>query len=207
MALRDLLYRCPECGRDPVEGRKDRVRCPSCGAVYERGGPPALIRVTREGGETKAVHASRLVDAIREMGGPLPSALGEDGALDHVSEVRVRRATEEEGVRYRGRLLGFTERLGEARSATLRLAGDGLELRDAAGGAVERRWNVLDLRAVQASSSALQIYSATGELVHFRFVDESPLRWEALLHVVLRRAYREAGKGEIVEFQPRIAVR
>ena len=65
----------------------------------------------------------------------------------------------------------------------------------------------MDLRAVQASSSSLQVYTLAQELVHFRFLEDSAFRWDCLLQETLRAAYRAAGKGEIVEFQPRITVR
>lgn len=207
MTLRNLLYRCARCGQDPVTGRGDRVRCPACGALYERGGGEAAIRVRTPDGESARVPAIRLTEAIRDLGGPLPAARQEDGALRFRSRVRVRRSREEDAVRYRGRLVGFFEKLGPVRSATLHLVDDALELRDGESGAVTDRWSLLDLRAVQSSSSSVQIYTVDGELVQFGFPDESPLRWEALLHEVLRRAYRRAGKGEIVEFQPRIVTR
>lgn len=206
MALKDLIYRCPLCGADPVEGRKDEVRCPSCGRRYERGDPPAGIRVREPDGEPRTVPASRLVESIRDAGGPFPAAEGEDGSVRYQSAVRVRRGSDEEPLRYRGRLLGFTEKLGESRRGTLHATDDALEL-VRPGGEVRSRWNLMDLRAVQASSSSVQVYTAAGELVHFEFLDDSPLRWEALLHALLRRAYRAEGRGEIVEFQPRIAVR
>lgn len=206
MSLRDLLYRCPSCGQDPVEGRKDRVRCPACHTIYERGGGPARIRVRVRDGEPRSVPAHRLVQSVQDQGGPFPAARTEDGSIRYESEARVRRARGEGAVHYRGHLLGFAEKLEKGRTATLRLADDILEVTETGGEGVASRWNVLDLRAVQASSSSLQIYTVAGDLVHFRFVDASPVRWEALLQGVLRRAYRKAGRGEIVEFQPRITV-
>lgn len=206
MALKDLIYRCPRCGADPVEGRKDRVRCPTCGSRYERGDPPAGILVREEGTKPRTVPTSRLVESIREAGGPFPAAVDAEGSVDYASPVEVRSGADEEPVRHSGGLLGFVEKLEEGGRATLRATDRALELVGRDGG-TRSRWNLMDLRAVQSSSSSLQIYTAAEELLHFRFLDDSPVRWEALLHGLLRRAYRRTGRGEIVEFQPRITVR
>jgi hypothetical protein len=65
-------------------------------------------------------------------------------------------------------------------------------------------WPLLEIRAVQTSSSCLQFSPASGGLVELRFPHDSPFRWETLLRNALRRVYRREGLGEIVEFQPRI---
>ena len=57
---------------------------------------------------------------------------------------------------------------------------------------------------MQTSSSSLQVTIPSGELIQLRFSLDSPRRWEQLLKAALQKAYREAGRGEIVEFQPRI---
>ena len=68
-------------------------------------------------------------------------------------------------------------------------------------------WPLLDIRALQGSSSSLQISPLEGGVVTFRFEEESSRRWEELLKAGLRRMWSEAGRGEIAEFQPRIRVR
>jgi hypothetical protein len=106
-----------------------------------------------------------------------------------------------------GELIGFAESMGDATSATLRLTQEGLEVdyhEDAPGEESTGFWPFLAIRAVQTSSSALQFSPSSGGLLEFRFVADSSFRWERLLRNALRRTYREAGLGEIVEFQPRI---
>lgn len=205
MALKDVLYRCPLCGADAMEGRKDHAHCSSCGRHYLRGPAPARIRVEEPGGE-RAVLAAELVERVGSFAGPVTGDGGE-GSGEEVQEtpVRVRWAVGEETVRYGGELLGFTERLGPRTEMRLRLTPTALELLGDEDR--RRRWNLMDLRAVQVSSSSLQVYTLARELVHFRFLDDSAFRWETLLQETLRAAYREAGKGEIIEFQPRITVR
>jgi hypothetical protein len=65
-------------------------------------------------------------------------------------------------------------------------------------------WPFLDIRAVQTSSSSLQFSPRSGGLIELRFAEDSPYRWETMLREALRWAYREAGLGEILEFQPRV---
>lgn len=207
MALKDLLYRCPRCGHDPTEGKGDRVHCPACRCRFSRA--PAGARIVVEPAEEtpKHVPASRLSEAIAERGGPLAAARGEDGAIRYESRVEVRRGAAEETMRHGGEVWGFYERLGVPEPGLLRARSDALELESEGAETTRSRWNLLDLRAVQSSSSSVQIFTATGELVHFRFLDDSPVRWEALLHAVLQDAYERDGRGRILEFQPRIAVR
>lgn len=206
MALADLLYRCPTCGADPVQGTGDDVHCPTCDTRYRRGDPPAHVVVDRPGREPDQVPATELTRAIDEAGGPFSAARDDDGTIGYEATVVVRRSRREDPVRRDGELLGFVERLGEGSEATLRIDDEALELRPSGEGA-RRRWPLLELRAVQTSSSSLQIRTATGTLVHFGFVEDSAYRWQALVQGLLRRAYRRAGRGEIREFQPRIGVR
>lgn len=205
MPLRTLLYRCPRCGQDPVEGRKDRVRCPGCGCTFERAGSRGRIRVEVTEEKTKEILASRLLEAIDAQGGPLPAARTSDGAIDYRARVSVRRAGGQEALRRGDEVLGFVERFGDPSPGVLRITDEALEL--VREGAHRARWNLLDLQAVQASSSSVQIFTPARELVQFRFETDSALRWEQLLYAVIRSAYRNAGKGEVVEFQPRIATR
>ena len=218
MALKDVLFRCPLCGHEPTRGRKDHVHCPSCQRHFLRGPAPARIQIEGPEGE-RVVPARQLVREvtrrIEAVGEGAESDAGREEGELRDARVRARWAVGEEIVRFRSELLGFTERLGEPSEMRLRLTPNTLELRSVEGGGdggggseqERRRWNLLDLRAVQASSSSLQIYTVSEELVHMRFLDESAFRWEGLLHETLRAVYREAGKGEIVEFQPRITTR
>lgn len=206
MAMSDLLYRCPICGADPVQGSGDEVHCPTCDTRYRRGDPPAGVVVERPGREPEHLPATELTRAIDEAGGPFPAARAADGSIRYQARVMVRRSRREDPVRRSGELLGFVERLGEGSEATLHIDGEALELRPSGEGA-RRRWPLLELRAVQTSSSSLQIRTATGTLVHFGFVEDSACRWQALVQGLLRRAYRRAGRGQIREFQPRIDVR
>ena len=202
MPLKYLLYRCPACGHEPVEGDGDVMSCPSCDTRYARGGGKRLIRVERPGTPSKEVPVIELVRAIDGHGGPMDRATSEDGTIDDRAGVLVRRAYVEEPVRYRGRLLGFAERLSEAVPGTLRLTDSCLIVDE--DGSEALCIGLLEIGAVQTSSSSLQLTIPSGELIQLRFLEDSPRRWEHLLEAALQRAYREAGRGEIVEFQPRI---
>jgi hypothetical protein len=133
------------------------------------------------------------------------------GTPIHQARVEVRKSGPEAPVWLGGELLGFAEAMGEAASGTLELSDEALTLRSGAGagggseeGNPSKSWPLLQIRAVQTSSSSLQFSPSTGGLVELRFLDDSPFRWEALLRDALQRAYRREGLGEIVEFQPRI---
>ncbi len=203
MPLTYLLYRCPRCGHDPVEGRGDAARCPACRTAFARVGGTGRIRVQDPAGESWDVAPAALVDAIDRHGGPLSAVEERDGRPEYTAAAVLRRAREEEPVRVGGRLLGFVERFGQPHDGTLRLRGETLSF--TVDGATVGQWNLLDLRSIQTSSGSLQITGEDG-MVQFRFHDDSPRRWESLLHHLIRDGYRREGRGEIVEFQPRIVV-
>ena len=217
MALTHILFLCPRCGHDPMEGEKDEARCPECGLRFARGGEGRLIRVVEDGREWE-VSGAVLTEAVLKrslaaLDAPLP-----DGDSIHSAQVLVRASGEETPVRWEGQLLGFAEAMGEPTPGTLHLTRDFLRFsRDSKGfGAGEKRfeaekegfppteWDLLSIRAVQTSSRALQFSPASGGLLEFRFPNDSPFRWENILRETLRRVYREKGLGELVEFQPRI---
>ncbi|MGW8268549.1 MAG: lysophospholipid acyltransferase family protein, partial [Longimicrobiales bacterium] len=118
---------------------------------------------------------------------------------------------EERPVRFKGEVVGFVEHLGEGREGILELGEEALLLWVQESGSPRElpeepsvRWELLEIRAVQTSSSAVQIALRSGGLVHFSFPEDSPYRWEGLLQEALRQAFRREGLGEIREFQPRI---
>ena len=165
--------------------------------------------------DVPAYHLTRVLDeGIREEA----ALVGEgEGPPTCRSRVAMRRSGEESPVRWRGELLGFAEAMGEAVSGTVALSRGALTFTPdprppgsqdahgpAAGGQEEEIWPLLEIRAIQTSSSSLQFSPVGGGLVELRFPSDSPYRWESLLRHAVRRTYREAGLGEIVEFQPRI---
>jgi len=149
------------------------------------------------GGDEGSVFGHRLASKLD------PEGLQDE---DRTALVQVRRGAGREGpVIYRGEVLGFAEELGEPEEGLLELNTTALILRDPERRSTPRGvWSLLDIQAVQTTSSALQISPAAGGVVHFRFLDDSPRRWEELLHSRIRDAFRLEGRGEILEFQPRI---
>lgn len=203
MPLAHLLYRCPRCGHEALEGRGDEALCPRCDTAYERAPSGRAIVVRAAGGASEVVPVAALVAAIRDHGGPLTSARRNDGSVSYSARATIRVATGEEPVRVAGRVLGFHERFGAERDGTLRASDDELVF-TADDGGPPARWSYLDLRALQAASSTVQITPQAGPMVQFRFPADSPRRWEDLLRSLVAGAWREAGRGTVVEFQPRI---
>jgi hypothetical protein len=209
MALKDLLYLCPFCGEDPTTAAGPHVRCPSCGRTFGPAGAGARIRV-REGGTgaTAEVTSATLTRGIEALGGASRRARRPDGSLFHQARVRIRVARQEAPVRFRDQLLGFYERFGPGSAGTLSLDGSTLRFEpDAAGEGSALAWALEELRALQTSSSSVQISPGEGGVVLFRFPYDSPRRWDDLLRRALQECWHRLGRGEIFEFQPRIRVR
>ncbi len=209
MALVHFLYRCPFCGHDPLEGEGGAVAlCSGCGRRYEQGEHPGRIRVTAGEGEVAEILGFDLSRKLSELGGPIPRAERPDGRWVYGAPVEASFSTRETPVRWQSRVMGFFERLRGGVPGELRLDGDRIHFLPGEGeGSMRgdtREWPLLDLRSLQAVSSALQLTGREGELAHFRFRGDSPRRWEDLLRAAIQREWRAAGRGEVVEFQPRI---
>ena len=128
-----------------------------------------------------------------------------DGSIEHRARAVLRRSQREDPVVHEGRLLGFVERMGDPTPGVVSVNDDAIRFvpeGSAEAGSLE--WPLMELRAVQTSSSALQISPGDADIVQFKFTEDSPFRWEDLLRGLLGRAYKRAGRGEIIEFQPRI---
>lgn len=205
MSFVDLLYRCPICGADGMEEHGSRgARCDACERVFEHVPEIDGVHMVDANGSQHTLDLAEMIANVSERdtsGEDAGTGIGEGPEASVVT----RFARNEKPVRYRDALLGFVERRGSPRAGTLRLAGDTLEFTETAG----RRhvWPLLDLRAVQTASSALQISPLRGGVVTFAMVDDSPRRWEDLLRDRLKSAWRSAERGEIIEFQPRIRTR
>lgn len=192
-------------------GVGDEVRCLSCAAIYARGGEGGMIRIRDGSGavsERPSTGLSRLIQ-------PPKGARSDGGGLQlpRRAAVEVRIADGENPVWFRGELVGFVEDLGEGREGLLELTEEALllwgpEAKPAGWGAEApmARWDLLEISAIQTSSGSVQISPVSGGLVHFGFATDSPFRWDHLLQEAVKEAYRREGRGEIVEFQPRIIV-
>jgi hypothetical protein len=119
------------------------------------------------------------------------------------AEALLRTSSGERPVHWQARLLGFFEAFAPGLSGTFRLEHDELCFEPAQGTEVVR-WSLLALRSLQSASSSVQFTTGQGDLVHLAFDSDSPRRWEALLRHALQRAWLDAGRGEIIEVQPRI---
>ena len=196
MSLRDLIHRCPSCGESTLQRDAEGVDCTGCRRVYRQADDGDGFRVTDQDGEHIELGVGDLVDQM--------SGLGEDSGLLHASAI-ARFAFAEQPVRYRGALIGFFEERGRDVAGKLDLDDETLRFREEDGELHE--WGLLDLRAVQTASAAVQISPLEGGLVSFRVLEDSPRRWEETLKARLRKRWRAAGRGEILEFQPRIRAR
>lgn len=209
MAIKDLLYRCPGCGHDPMGGKGEVASCPRCGLEAHRGSSLPLALVVRKDGRQFDVPLASVTRRLHALGGPWPRAMAASGTLSYETRVRLRLGGNERPVRYRGRLLGFAERFGRGTPGTLLLTGASLTFRAGPGDAGQGRgedriWPLESLRSLQTSSSSLQITTQAGGLLLFRFDGDSPRRWDELLRGALDARWRKLGKGGILEFQPRI---
>lgn len=125
-----------------------------------------------------------------------------DGTVRYSARAEICWRISEEPVWHRGALLGFAESMGPKAPGTIRVDSETVLVDD--GRPASGRWRHLDIRAVQAASKSLQLSLPGDGLVELNFLNDSPRRWEILMRRLIRDAYERAGRGRVVEFQPRI---
>ena len=78
MPIHHMLYRCPRCGHDPLDGHKGRAKCVSCGTQFEQGRGATII-VRPPDGPPEQSTASDLLADVERLGGPgIGTQLGEE---------------------------------------------------------------------------------------------------------------------------------
>ena len=132
MPIHHMLYRCPRCGHDPLEGHKGRATCFSCGTRFEQGRGSVIVVRSPDGPPEQAA-ASHLLADLEKMGGPgISKDLGKDQgeeSLFREARIALGRAEGHDVIRRRGEVLGFSERISWKGEGLIRLEGDALTFR------------------------------------------------------------------------------
>ncbi len=202
MALVDLLYLCPDCGAEAMEGKGSEATCAGCGTSFATHGRGQGILVTSADQGSQVVAAHELASGIEAHDSVLKAVRQGTGGVLRRTRVLLSLAVGEGPVRHGDRILGFIEEFGPPDAGELTLTSDGLTF--TSEGEELREWRLAELTALQAASSSLQLTQPGRPLASFRFRSDSTRRWESLLREAIRRVWREAGRGEVDEFQPRI---
>ncbi len=206
MAIRDLLWACPLCGTEGgIRPAGKGETCGACGTRYRRGRGATIVAALPDGA-VETLPAAAWADRLPEIRAtPRFHAQAPADRPLHRERARARFAAGEAVVRLRRVFMNRIERFGPPRDGELVLRHDRLDfLPD--DGALEA-WPFDTVTAVQPSSSTLQVKARGRPVVSFRFPHGSARFWEELLAAALRRHYHTTGRGEIVEFQPRIVAR
>lgn len=195
MAIRDLFWACPICHRTgTLQSHRRADRCTACYASFRRGRGAEIVAANPQG--------ERLVMSAPEWLQRVAGVIRENGSRPQTAPVRLRIASGKRTITRDGELLGWRDRPGPARRGILELADEQLRFRGAHGSSHE--WPLDDITAVQPSSSSLQIKARGQPVASIRFPLDSVRLWEDRIQDAIRRRWRAAGRGEIVEFQPMI---
>lgn len=197
--IKDLLWACLVCGAEEslrqvarASGRRRVETCENCGAEYWRGSGANIV--VQERGRAPVERAAgewvELLPAVRPYGS---------------ARAELRIAFEDKPFRALGVYMGRYERMGPPRTGQLELNAERLRFAADDGEALE--WPLMELSAIQMSSSTLQLKPRRRPLLAIRFQHSSARLWEERLQAAVRAAYARAGKREIVEFQPRICTK
>jgi 1-acyl-sn-glycerol-3-phosphate acyltransferase len=189
--IRDVVWACIVCGLENAV--TEAGKCKACGAQYRRG-RGANILVTKAGsGEVAAYSPREITQRL-----PAPGSTG-------TAHCTIRDSAGDHSYYAHGRYLGRIEKLGPPRPGTLAL--NQTHLRFDAETGESLAIPLLEITALQPSSHALQIKVSGRPVFSIKFTDSSPKLWEERLQNAISEAYRRAGLGDVVEFQPRITTR
>jgi 1-acyl-sn-glycerol-3-phosphate acyltransferase len=189
--IRDIVWACLVCGLE--NGLTEAGKCRACGAAYRRGkGSHVVVRRADTGQETD--YSPRAIAQLLPHAGSAGTAhcTIRDSAGDHSYYAH-------------GRYLGRIEKLGAPRPGVLTLDAERLVFTAETGESVDIP--LLEITAIQPSSHALQIKTAGRPVFSIKFTDSSPKLWEERLQNAIAAEYLRSGRGEVVEFQPRICTR
>lgn len=207
MAIRDLLWACPCCGREgalqPTRGAARGAEvCQGCATSFSRGKGAAIV-AWRPGHPPLVLSPAEWLDR-------LPGLDLEGGDVVRREPATLRTETGSMPVSFRGTYLNRIERLGPPRRGVLELHPRKVVFHPAADpkDATEPvTWDFDEITAVQPSSSTLQLSARGMPLAALQVPGGSIRFWEELICTALRHHYHSTGRGEIIEFQPRIATR
>jgi hypothetical protein len=197
--ISDLLWACPLCGlHSGLRDDRADATCTGCAAVFRRSAGATIVARTAAGREEERPAAAWLA-ALPDLVLDDPHApIAPQRAVVRVARVAV-------PLRFRRRFIGFGERFGARMTGTIALTGDALVFEPDDGEPLH--WPLDRITAVQPTSSALQIKARGLPVAAIRFLEASVRFWEFQLQERLRARFRAEGRGEIVEFQPRICTR
>jgi 1-acyl-sn-glycerol-3-phosphate acyltransferase len=190
--IRDIVWCCLVC--KTVDGLDAKGVCRSCGAVYRRG-VGGSIQV-----EDNSASASARSYTAREV-----TALMPDPGISGTAHCTVRESAGDKKVYALGRYLGRVEMLDAPRPGKITLENERLRFDADVGKSFDI--SVLDITAIQPSSHALQIKTVRNPVFSVKFTDSSPKMWEERLQNAINAASVRTGRGEVVEFQPRVCTK
>ncbi len=201
MPIPELLWMCPECGEDRGLTRDGReFRCRACDTVFRRGEGASIV-ARRPDGSSVTRRPAQWLERVPDPQTLVPQDVRGDETI-RASRVAMARVVGFEAVHDGTGYLNRIEIWGEEAPGTLEIRPARLVFTPEDG--ADESWPLDTIIAVQASSHTLQINRRDTPLMSFRFLDDSIYLWEELLHAVLAAFYRRTGRGEIVEYQPRI---
>lgn len=186
------------CGRvDGLRNDDGDAACTGCGAIFRRDAGAAIA--VRTAGREEVRPAAAWLDALPDL------TLDDPHAPIPPQRAVVRIGRPGRPLRFRGRYIGHGERFGEKRTGRISLTAEALVFEPDGGQPL--RWPLECITAVQPTSSALQVKARAMPVASFRFLEGSVRYWEFQIQERIRARYRAEGRGEIVEFQPRICTR
>jgi len=201
VAIRHLLHSCPICGLvGGVRAGERGEACTGCGTRYRRG-RGSRIRAQRARADDVVLTAAEWMQRLVDLD-DLRFATGEPPP----EPIALREAGDQRPVRgAQGELLGWVETFGAPRRGLLSIDRDALVFHRDDGHSLAVP--LLDVTAIQASSTALLVKRRARPVLALGFVSGSLRLWEHAIRLRIRDLYRESGRGEILDFQPTICTR
>lgn len=193
MAIRHLVWSCVACGQEgALQPNGKSETCSRCATTYRRG-RGANIEVQSPNSPARTYHAREIAAVLPDPG---RTGVARCGVRDWVGDKRMYAL---------GRYIGLIDKYGDERVGTVTLTDENITF-EPEDGSAGFRYSLLDLRAIQPGSHALQIRTTRG-LHSLHFLDASAYPWERRLRNAVANAYQRDGRTAVAEFLPMISPR
>lgn len=202
MPIHDLLYRCPLCDAETTTFISNQTSCLGCKTIFSNStDSQILVQPQREPAYLTSAHMltlsmEKLLKArFDRLSNPDQSLLR--------SEAIMAIASEYQPVYSKKELMGYTEVIRGGTAGHLILS-KSLDFVGEKG--VLHHWNFDQIKSLQISSDAIQLYMQEKGLHQFKLIENSPKLWEDNLKLAISRYYLKQNL-EIFSYQPVIKTR
>jgi hypothetical protein len=202
MPIHDLLYRCPLCDSETTTSLSNQTSCLGCKTIFSNSvDSQILVQPQREPAYLTSAHMLNL--SMKQLLKVRFDCVSNPDQFLLRSESIMAIASEYQPIYSKKELMGYTEVVRGGTAGHLILS-NSLEFVEKKG--VLHHWDFEQIKSLQISSDAIQLYMQEKGLHQFKLIENSPKLWEDNLKLAISRCYLKQNL-EIISYQPVIKTR